>query len=50
VYCIRNYDFEKIIVAIDNEIIAEEIKNTLLMNGQTEEKIIWRKPANILEC
>ena len=48
--CIRDYDFEKIIVAIDNEIIAEEIKNTLLMNGQTEEKIIWRKPANILEC
>lgn len=50
VECIRNYDFEKVIIAINSEIIAEEIKNTLLMTGLPEEKIVWRKPANILEC
>lgn len=50
VECVRNYDFEKIIIAINSEVIAEEIKNTLLMAGLPEEKIVWRKPANILEC
>lgn len=50
VECIGNYDFEKVIIAINSEITAQEIKNTLLMAGQPEEKIVWRKPANILEC
>lgn len=41
------YIFDKIIIAVRERKMAEEIRNMLLMQGQPEEKILWEKPGNI---
>lgn len=46
---IFDYVFDKIIIAVKDEVMAKEIQELLLGYGQPAEKIIWEKPENILE-
>ena len=45
---LSSYDFDTIIIAVKDEMVAKEIRNMLTEYGVLEEKITWTKPGNIL--
>lgn len=44
---LNDYQYENIVIAVNEEIVAREIENMLLKYGKTKEMIIWQKPGNI---
>lgn len=46
---ISDYSFDKIIIAVKEEITAKEIKSVLLEYGVSKDKIMWTKPESVLE-
>ena len=44
VNCLKEIDFDIVLIAVRNEIIASEIKKQLLALNITDEKIIWFEP------
>lgn len=46
---ITDQDFDLLVIAVMNESVAESIKQELICMGIPENKIIWRKPSQILD-
>lgn len=46
---VNDYLFDKIIIAVYEENIAREMAKMLSVYGQSDEKILWVKPKNILD-
>ena len=44
-----NLKYENIIIAVNDELSALEIKDKLIRYGQNINRILWEKPGNILE-
>lgn len=44
---ILNFDYSKIVIAIEKREVAQEIKKELMMLGINEERIVWSKPQQI---
>lgn len=45
---IPEYEFDKIIIAINEEEAVKEVTVMLLEHGQSKEKIMWVKPKSVL--
>lgn len=46
---IRNYEFDKIVIAVAYQEVADEIEKELLHQGIEKQRIFWEKPIKILE-
>lgn len=46
---LRDYQYETMVIAVNEESVAAEIESMLLKLGQPKEKILWKKPVNMWE-
>lgn len=44
---IARYNYDTIVIAVENETIADEIKKELLKKGIAEDSVIWKKPMKL---
>lgn len=47
--CIYEQEYDEIIIALKNRVIAENIKTNLIQSGINKEKILWKEPVSFYE-